>query len=98
MFGIIKKKFVVAMCFVNCNALRYLSMNNQEYKVMSEIIDINRNKPTFYSYSININKCSGSCKNISDPYAKLFIPDVFENINVKIFHLMSRPNKTRHIK
>ena len=73
-------------------------MNNQEYKIRPEIIDTNRNEPTFYTYSININKCSDSCNNINDPYAKLFIPDVVKNINVKIFNLTSRPNEIRHIK
>ena len=26
------------------------------------------------------------------------VPDVFKNINVKVYNLMSKPNKTRHIK
>ena len=34
---------------------------------------------------------------INDPYAKLCVPDVVKNINVKLFNLMSRTNKTRHI-
>ena len=45
-------------------------MNNQECKVRPEIIHINSNEPTFYLYSIKVNKCSGSCNNINDPYAK----------------------------
>ena len=36
--------------------------------------------------------------NINDPYSKLCVPHVFKNINVKVFSLMSRINKTRHIK
>ena len=35
-----------------------------------------------YSYSIEINKCSGICNNINDPYAKLCVPDIVKNINV----------------
>ena len=34
---------------------------------------------------------------ISDPYAKLRVPDTIKNINVKVFNLMSRTNGTRHI-
>ena len=49
------------------------------------------------SYSIKINKCSGSCNNINDPFAKLYVPDIVKNINVKIFNLMSRINETRQI-
>ena len=71
-------------------------MNNQECKIRPEIININSNKPLFYSYSIKVNKCSGSCNNINNPYAKLCVPDVVKNMNVKVFNLMSRTNKTRH--
>ena len=86
------------MAFFGCNALKFVSMNNQECKIRSEIIDVNSNEPIFYPYSIELNKCSGSCNNISDPYAKLSVPDIIKNINVKIFNLMSRTNETRHIK
>ena len=51
----------------------------------------------FYPYSIKVNKCSGSCSNINDPYAKLCVPDIIKNINVNIFNLMSRINETTQI-
>ena len=73
-------------------------MNNQECKIRSEIIDINSNELLFYPYSINTNKCSGSCNCVNDPYPKLCIPDVVKNINVKIFNLMSKTNESRHMK
>ena len=47
---------------------------------------------------MQINKWSGSCNNINDPYAKLCVPDLFKNINVKVFNLTSRTNETRHTK
>ena len=72
-------------------------MNNQECKIRSEITNINSNEPVFYPFSIKVNKCCGSCNNINDSYAKLWVPDVIKNINVKVFNLMSFSNKTRHI-
>ena len=51
-----------------------------------------------YPFSIKTSKCSGSCNNIYDPYAKIYVPDVIKDLNVKIFNLMSRINETRHIK
>ena len=33
----------------------------------------------------------------NDPYAKLCVPDVLKNLNIKVFNLMSRTNETRHI-
>ena len=71
-------------------------MNNQECKI--RLININSNEPIFYPYVINVNKCSGSCNSINDPYAKLCGPDVVKNINVKVFNLMSKTNETRHLK
>ena len=73
-------------------------MNNKECKVRQEIISINSNEPSFYPYSAKVNKCRGSCTNIDDPFAKLCVPDVIKNMNVRLFNLISRTNETRHIK
>ena len=73
-------------------------MTNQESNVRSQIINVNSNKPVFYPFSIKKSKCSGSCNNINDLYAKMCIPDVVKNLNVKVFNLMLRTNQTRHIK
>ena len=70
-------------------------MNNQECK--AKIINVNNNEPAFYPYTIKVNKCSGSCSNINDPYAKLCVPDIIKNVNVMVFNLMSRINETRQI-
>ena len=72
-------------------------MINQKCMSGPKIIDVNNNEPVFYPYSIKINKCSGNCNNINDPYAKLYISDIVKNRNVKVFNLMSRINKTRQI-
>ena len=72
-------------------------MNNQECKTRTKIININNNEPAFNPFSIKMNKCSGSCKYINDPYAKLCVPDVVKSINVKVFNLISWTNQTRHI-
>ena len=72
-------------------------MNIQECKTTTKIIDINNNEPAFYPFSIKSNKWSGICNNINDPYAKLCVPDVAKNINVKVFNLMSWSNQTKHI-
>ena len=71
-------------------------MNSQECKTRPQVVNIN-NDSFFYPYNILINKSSGSCNNINDPYAKLFVPNVIKKINVKIFNLVPRTNETRHI-
>ena len=50
-----------------------------------------------FPFSIETNKCSGSCNNINYLYAKICIPDVVKNLNVKIFNLMTGTNEARFI-
>ena len=53
---------------LSVNSLQCVSMNNQGCKRRSEIVNVNTNKPTFYPYSITINKCKGSCNPVDDLY------------------------------
>ena len=80
----------------NVNSLECVSMNNQECRTRTKIININNKEPVFYPFSIKVDKCSGSFNNINDPYAKLYVPDVVQNINVKVFNLISFTNQTKH--
>ena len=90
MFGFVKKAFAVIMRFLNLsyvNSLECVSMNNQECKTRTKILDVNNNEPVFCPYIIKVNKCSGSCNGINDPYAKFCVPDITKNIDVKVFNL-----------
>ena len=94
MFGPMKQIFVSAIMFFgyslsSADPLECVSINNQECKVKPEIVNINSNEPIFYPFSIRKSKCSGSCNNINDPYAKLYVPDVVKSLNVKVFNIMS---------
>ena len=73
-------------------------MNNQECKGRPQIVNVNSDEPVFYPFSIKTSKCSGSCNNISNPYAKMCVSDVAKNLNAKAFNLMSKTNETTHIK
>ena len=77
--------------------LKCVSMTNQKCKVRPQIVNANRGKPAFYSFGIETSKCSGSCNNSNDPYAKMCVPDIVKNLNVKVFNQMSRTNETKHI-
>ena len=82
---------------LNTTPLKCISMTNQECKVRPKIVSVNSDELVFYPFSIKTGKCSGSCNNINDPYAKMSVPDVVKNLNVKVFNLMSRTNETRRI-
>ena len=102
MFVFIKKVFYIGSfilsSLVSATSLSCISVKNQECKVRPEIINVNSNEPVFYPFSIKTSKCSDSCNNINDPYAKICVLDVVKDLNVKVFNLMLRTNKTRHIK
>ena len=72
-------------------------MKNQECKTRLQVINVNSNNPVFKPFSIKTNKCSGNCNNINNPYAKICLPNVIKDLNVKVFNLMSRTNETRFI-
>ena len=62
-----------------------------------KIIDLNKNEPAFYPLSIKVNKCSRDCNNINDPMAKLCVPNIVKDMNIKVFNLLARINETRKI-
>ena len=81
MFRFIKKCFFIGSLFlsslVSITSLSCISMNNQEIKARPEIINVNSN---------NSGKCSGNSNNINDPYAKICVPDVVKDLNVRAFN------------
>ena len=102
MFILIKKIFYVgSLCLsslvtatpLNAIPLSCISLKNQECKVRPKIADINSNNPIFYPFRIKINKCSSSCNNINNPYAKICVPDTVKDLNVRVFNLMKRDIK-----
>ena len=101
MFSFIKQLFVSTMMFfssLSCvSSLGCVSMNNQKCKARTEIVDVSSNDPVFYPFSIKVNKCSGNCNNINDPYARICTPDIVKKLKVKVFNLMALTNETRYI-
>ena len=95
MFGFTKTVFFTAINFFSCNVLnvnplKCVSMNNQECKIIPEMINVNSDEPSFYPCNIKVNKCSSSCNNINDPFSKLCVYNVVKNINFKVFNLMKQ--------
>ena len=96
---LLKKCFIgltTLSSFTSVNSLSCILMNNQPCKATPEIINGNNNDPIFFTFSIKASKYS--CDNISDPCAKICVPDIVKNLNVKVFNLMSRTNETKNIK
>ena len=77
------------------NFLKCILMKNRKCKVGEVVIN---NEYVVYLFSIKVNKCTGNCDNISNPYSRECIPNIIKNITVKVFDLMSWTNKTKQIK
>ena len=73
-------------------------MSNQPCKARPEIINVDNINLIFYLFIIKTSKWGGNCNNINDPYAKVCIPDVIKDLNIKVFNLISRTNETKNIK
>ena len=99
-FNFVRKVFVLGLTIISniTNALECISIKNQKYKVRPQIVNINSNNPIFYPSSVTINRCSGNCNNINDPYARICVPDTVKYLSFKVFNLMSKINETRSIK
>ena len=101
MFSFVKKVFVLELTVLSSSitgALNCVSINNQKCKIRLKIVDVSSNNPIFYPFGVKINRCSGNCNGINDPYAKICVPNIVKNLNVTVFNLMSRSNETRSIK
>ena len=84
MFKFVKQTFISAMMFLSCyllgvNSLSCISMNNQEYKIRPQVVNVNGDEPVFFPFSVEPSKCNGSCNNINYPYVKICVPDIVKN-------------------
>ena len=77
--------------------LEFVSVIKEKCMSRPKIINLNKDEPVFYPLSIKVNKCSGDCNNINDPMAKLCVPNIVNDMNIKVFNLLARVNETRKI-
>ena len=81
------------------NALECVSVVNQKCMPRPKILNINEGvgEALFYPYNFQVNKCSGSCNTLDDPMAKICVPKIIKNINIKVYNLLMRLNETRNV-
>ena len=85
LFSIIKPK-----------ALECVSVTNQKciprpkiYEGVGEIL--------FYPYNVQVNKCSGSCNTLEDATARICVPNIIKNVNMKVHNVLMMLNETRNV-
>ena len=77
------------------NSLECLSVINRE----SKILDVNEGigEALFYRHIVLVNKCSGSCNTLDDPMARICVPNIIKNVNIKVYNFLMRLNETRNV-
>ena len=79
------------------NSLNCILMNNQEFKVRPQLVNVNGDNSVIFPFSIKTGKCSGRCNNINNPCAKLCFLYVVKNLRIKVLNLVSKTNEKRRI-
>ena len=81
------------------NALECLSVINQECKPRPKILDVSEGigEALFYPYNVLVNKCSGSCNTLDDPIARLCVPNIIKNVNIRVYNFLIRLDETRNV-
>ena len=80
------------------NTLECLSIINPECMPRPKIVDVNEGvgEALFYPYNVQVNKCSGSCNTLEDPMARLCVPNIIKNGNMKVYNFLMRLNETHN--
>ena len=81
------------------NTLECLSVINLECMPRPKILDVNEGvgEALFYLHKVLVNKCSGSCNTLDDPMARLCVPNIIKNVNIKVYNFLMRLNETRNV-
>ena len=63
-----------------------------------KILDVNEGvgEALFYPDNVQVNKCSGSCNTLEYPMARLCVPNIIKNVNMKVYNFVMRLNETRN--
>ena len=63
------RSFCYSLIFNSKGPIKCVSLNNQPWQARPTPVNINSNEPLFYPFIFSFNKCGGSCKTITGPYA-----------------------------
>ena len=76
--------FITLLSFGESLTAKCVSLNNPPCCVKLTLIDVNFNEPLSYPSVVSMNKCSGSCNTIGDPYAQVYVPNKVKNIKTHL--------------
>ena len=89
--------FGESIAFNSKGPINCVSINNQLCQDRSTLIDINSNQTLLYPYTLTVNRRGGSCNNINDPSARVFVPNKVKIMILKIYSLISGVTELRYL-
>ena len=93
MFKLIKKVVMIVLITI-ASAKSCFLLKDQECSVKKTII---KDDYITYPYNIKVDRCIGSCNNITNPYSKVCVPYIIKNGIGKVFDLISQQNEMKEI-
>ena len=97
MFRLIKKALILVLAsvgFVLEGSTKCVLFKNLERKAREVVV---KSEHMTFLCDLKVNRCNGSCNNITNPYAKVCVPNIIKNVSVKMFDLMTLTNKTKQV-
>ena len=81
------------------NTLECSFVINRKCMPRPKILDVNEGvgETLFYPYNVLVNKCSGSCNTLDDLAAKICVPNIIKNVNVKVYNSLMRLNESLNV-
>ena len=81
----------------NFAACIYLS--NQSWMTRLTLFDLNPDEDNqglcYYQFMVDLGRCNGSCNTLDDTSGKTCVPSKTENVNIKVFHMITRINGSK---
>ena len=95
MFWLVKQVFIVLLSFSRSLATKCVSVNNEPCRTRPTLIDLNHVKFNYYPFRTSLDKCNESRNAIDDSSTKICILSETKGVNVKVFNMITRINKTK---
>ena len=72
-----------------------MSVSNEPCMAKPTLIELNPIELNYYPFNISLDKFNGSCHAINDLFTKICVPSKTKYVNVKVFNMIVKGNKTK---
>ena len=73
---------------IKTKALECVSVVHQKCMPRPKILNVNEGvgEALLYRYNVLVNECSRSCNTLEDPMARLCVPKIIKNVNIRVYN------------